>query len=56
MPKKAVIENPNLIWNFRIYRFTVTLNESASRTKSIFIQTLKVGANDRSAQELQNGL
>ena len=32
---------------------TVALNERASRKKSIFIQTLKVGANDRSAQELQ---
>ncbi len=35
--------------------FTVALIESASR-KSICLQTLKVGANDRSAQELQNGL
>jgi hypothetical protein len=34
---------------------TVALIESASR-KSICIQTLKVDANDRSAQELQNGL
>jgi hypothetical protein len=35
---------------------TVALTESASRKKSIYLQTLKVGANDRSAQELQNGL
>jgi hypothetical protein len=35
---------------------TVALIERASRKKSIFLQTLKVGANDRSAQELQNGL
>jgi hypothetical protein len=35
---------------------TVALIKSASRKKSIFLQTLKVGANDRSAQELQNGL
>jgi hypothetical protein len=34
---------------------TVALIESASR-KSICLLTLKVGANDRSAQELQNGL
>jgi hypothetical protein len=34
---------------------TVALTESSSR-KSICPQTLKVGANDRSAQELQNGL
>jgi hypothetical protein len=31
---------------------TVALKDSAS-WKSIFLQTLKVGANDRSAQELQ---
>jgi hypothetical protein len=35
---------------------TVALIERASRKKSICLQTLKVGANDRSAQELQNGL
>jgi hypothetical protein len=35
---------------------TVALTESASRKKSICLQTLKVGANDRSAQELQNEL
>ena len=34
---------------------TVALTES-SRRKSICLQTLKVGANDRSAQEFQNGL
>jgi hypothetical protein len=34
---------------------TVALIERASR-KSIRLQTLKVGANDRSAQELQNRL
>jgi hypothetical protein len=34
---------------------TVASIESANR-KSICLQTLKVGANDRSAQELQNGL
>ena len=38
-----------------IYSYTVALIKSASR-KSICLQTLKVGANDRSAQELQNGL
>jgi hypothetical protein len=32
------------------------LTESASRKKSICLQTLKVCANDRSVQELQNGL
>jgi hypothetical protein len=35
---------------------TVALIERASRKKSIFLQTLKVGANDRSAQELQKWL
>jgi hypothetical protein len=35
---------------------TVALIESASRNKSICLQTLKVGANDRSAQELQNAV
>jgi hypothetical protein len=35
---------------------TVALTKSASRKTIICLQTLKVGANDRSAQELQNGL
>jgi hypothetical protein len=35
---------------------TVALIDSAIAEKSICLQTLKVGANDRSAQELQNGL
>jgi hypothetical protein len=38
------------------YTSTVALTESSSRTKSICLQTLKVGANDRSAKELQNGI
>jgi hypothetical protein len=35
---------------------TVALIDSASWAKSICLQTLKVGANDRSAQELQNDI
>jgi hypothetical protein len=35
---------------------TVALIKRTSRKQSICLQTLKVGANDRSAQELQNGL
>jgi hypothetical protein len=31
-------------------------SKARCRNKSICLQTLKVGANDRSAQELQNGL
>ena len=37
-------------------RCTVALIDSANWKKSICLQTLKVGANDRSAQELQNEL
>jgi len=40
----------------QLYLGTVALIESASRKISICLQTLKVGANDRSAQELQNGV
>jgi hypothetical protein len=40
---------------FKFSTYTVALTESASR-KSICLQTLKVGANDRSAQEFQNGI
>ena len=39
-----------------LYTSTVALIERASRKTSICLQTLKVGANDRSAQELQNGV
>ena len=38
----------------RTYCSTVALVDSASWKKSIFLRTLKVGANDRSAQDLQN--
>ena len=46
---QVILDRPGL-------RCTVALIKRASRKKSIFLQTLKVGANDRSAQELQNGL
>jgi hypothetical protein len=39
----------------QLYVSTAALTESSS-IKSICLQTLKVGANDRSSQELQNGL
>jgi hypothetical protein len=36
--------------------YTVALIKRASTNKSICLQTLKIGANDRSAQEFQNGV
>jgi hypothetical protein len=47
----------NLVFCFyNVFFLTVALIESASRKQSIYLQTLKVVANDRSAQEIQNGL
>ena len=51
-----VVINLVLLTDFDKYNDTVALIERASRKISICLQTLKVGANDRSAQELQNGL
>ena len=52
----VVVRSNTPIWHSVSCCHTVALIESASRKKSICLQTLKVGANDRSAQELQNGL
>jgi hypothetical protein len=52
----SLYRSQNLIRSTAIYQPTVALIKRASRNKSICLQTLKVGANDRSAQELQNGI
>ena len=51
-----IIHNNKLFQVTKVMKSTVALIKSSSRKKSIYLQTLKVGANDRSAQELQNGL